>query len=111
MTAQHNLIFEFGKQSTSIVENIKEELKDVIKLIRFPTMTTTEFAEIMEKYQCILEWQVLCDIFCYIGDKRPMTAAKEFRTQKRYRQVDPADPLSSHSQWKCPVPKFRQSNV
>lgn len=78
------------------VENIKAELKDVVKYVRFPTMTTTEFAEIMEKYPHILEWSVINDIYCYIGDKRPLTAAKEFGTQKRcHRDSQVKTPITS----------------
>lgn len=72
------------RQLTIDVDNIKEELKDVIKYIRFPTMSTTEFVEILEEYPGLLEPRVFCDILCYIGSQRTMTVAKEFNTKKRY---------------------------
>lgn len=66
------------------INGIKRELRNVIRFIRFPTMTTTEFARVLETYPKILEWKVFSDIFCYIGDKRPLTAAKGFNVQRRY---------------------------
>lgn len=74
------------------VDNIKGQLKSVMKYIRFPAMSASEFAQILDKYPKILEWNVFSDIFCHIIDNRRLTVAKDFCTKKRCQPTPPTLP-------------------
>lgn len=80
------------KGLTATVDNIKGQLKSVMKYIRFPAMSASEFAQILDKYPNILEWNVFSDILCYIIDNRRLTVAKDFCTKKRCQPTPPALP-------------------
>lgn len=80
------------KGLTATVDNIKRQLISVMKYIRFSAMTASEFAQILDKYPNILEWNVFSDILCHIIDNRRLTVAKDFCTKKRCQLTPPTLP-------------------
>lgn len=70
--------------------NIKDQLNDCLKFIRFPTMIAEHFLCCLEKYPDLLAREEYFDILFYITAKRPLTVAKQFiiipRTQRNIIQ-------------------------
>lgn len=65
------------------VDHIKAKLSSVIPLIRFPTMSACEFAQIWQKYPNILEWAVYSDVLLNIVGKFPLTFREKFNATNR----------------------------
>lgn len=65
------------------IENVKEELGEAMKLIRFPTLSAKQFGDILEQYPNILQPGVCADILGYIKEKKPLTVAGEYSIVRR----------------------------
>lgn len=66
-------------------EHLKAELGDCLSLIRFPTMTTEEYASYMKKYPSLLDYHIFLDIFNHIQSKMPLTCGKYFNKNRRLK--------------------------
>lgn len=64
-------------------DNIKYEIGNCLKYLRFPVMKVHEFLECIEKYQNLLPPDQYLDILCYITTKRELTFARHFSTLER----------------------------
>lgn len=71
------------KKLAASFEDIRRELGDCFKLIRFPTMSPIEFTSCYNKYPNLLEESEFCDIIRYILTKRPLTYATYFNMVPR----------------------------
>lgn len=74
-----------NKQLLPSPENLKAQLGECLDLIRFPTMTATEFMDNMEKYPGFFDSTTLLDVLQYILNHRPLTYASQFNLRPRTR--------------------------
>lgn len=68
------------------MENIRTEMGDLIKLIRFPAMEEGEFVKIMKSYPNVLDSDICMDIIDYIRTRAALTTAKDYNVNTRYSQ-------------------------
>lgn len=72
-----------SKSMPASEHNIRNELGDCIKYIRFPTMSSQEFLSCLERFPNLMACEEYFDILNYITNQRPLSSAKHFNTSPR----------------------------
>lgn len=68
-------------------QNIRLELGDCIKYIRFPIMSSKEFLNCLEKFPNLLPCEEYFDILQFITNQRPLSSAKHFNHTRRFYEI------------------------
>lgn len=75
-----------GSEITS--ENIRSELGDCLTMVRFPTMSSVQFLNCIEKYLNLMSPEEYLDILRYITEKRTLTVASKYSIEPRLIPMD-----------------------